>query len=410
MPDTQSPAGLLLSRLPWSRALEAQSPELQGKRQARRPATETKTGQERSQSMIYKRGKWYHMDDTVNGVRYRDPLKTTNWQEALRLEKERLAEIAAGKGLNRHIAAKQTFNQAADSYIEKRKLFSAEKTYLTDKQRSGPLRRFFGEMRLKRITAEMVEEFQTKRAAEGMSGRTVNLEVGLFRRILKRGKQWARIAEDVEILPEQPWDPRILLPEEKSKLLATAASKPQWQVAHCAAVVALNTTMRSCEVKGLHWKNVDLFENVLRIRRQSTKTDAGERVIPLNRDAVVALGDLWDRCSKLGSSEPDHFGFPACENGHLDPTRPMKGWGSAWRSLTKAAGLKGLRFHDLRHQAITELGESGQSDQTIMSIAGHVSRRMLDLYSHIRLQAKRKALEGLETPAEKPSTAPQDTT
>src|SRR5881396_1886534 len=126
-----------------------------------------------------------------------------------------------------------------------------------------------------------------------------------------------------------------------------------------------------------------------------------------HHDAVVALGDLWDRCSKLGSSEQDHFVFPACENGHIDPTRPMKGWRSAWRSLTKAAGLKGLRFHDLRHQAITELGESGQ---TIMSIAGHVSRRMLDLYSHIRLQAKRKALDGLETPADKPSTAPQDTT
>ena len=160
----------------------------------------------------------------------------------------------------------------------------------------------------------------------------------------------------------------------------------------------------------MHWKNVDLFEKVLRIRRQSTKTDAGARVIPLNRDAVVALGKLWDRCSKLGASEPDHFVFPACENGHVDPRKPMKGWRTAWRSLTKAAGLKGLRFHDLRHQAITELGESGQSDQTIMSIAGHVSRRMLDLYSHIRLQAKRKALEGLETPAEKPSTAPQDTT
>jgi hypothetical protein len=40
----------------------------------------------------------------------------------------------------------------------------------------------------------------------------------------------------------------------------------------------------------------------------------------------------------------------------------------------------------------------GLSDQTIMSIAGHVSREMLDHYSHIRITAKRKALEGLETP------------
>ena len=226
------------------------------------------------------------------------------------------------------------------------------------------------------------------------------MEVGLLRRVLKKNKQWVRLAEEVEMLPQPSKEPRILSPEEKLILLATASSKPQWLVAHCAAVVALNTTMRGCELKGLHWRNVDLFEKVLRIRRQSTKTDAGARVIPLNRDAVVALGKLWDRCSKLGASEPNHFVFPACENGHVDPTKPMKGWRTAWRSLTKAAGLKGLRFHDLRHQAITELGESGQGDQTIMSIAGHVSRRMLDLYSHIRLQAKRKALEGLETPAE----------
>ena len=60
-------------------------------------------------------------------------------------------------------------------------------------------------------------------------------------------------------------------------------------------------------------------------------------------------------------------------------------------------GLKGLRFHDLQHQAITELCENGLSDMTIMGIAGHVSRDMLQHYSHIRLEAKRKALDSLET-------------
>jgi len=38
----------------------------------------------------------------------------------------------------------------------------------------------------------------------------------------------------------------------------------------------------------------------------------------------------------------------------------------------------GFRFHDLRHHAITELGEPGASEQTIMAIAGHVSRKMLE--------------------------------
>jgi integrase len=86
----------------------------------------------------------------------------------------------------------------------------------------------------------------------------------------------------------------------------------------------------------------------------------------------------------------------------------MKGWRTAWRSLTRAAGLRGLRFHDLRHHAITELAELDLSDQTIMSIAGHVSREMLDHYSHIRLAAKRRALEALETPIpeEQPTQEP----
>ena len=71
--------------------------------------------------------------------------------------------------------------------------------------------------------------------------------------------------------------------------------------------------------------------------------------------------------------------------------------------------FKGLRFHDLRHHAITELAELGLSDQTVMSIAGHVSRQMLDHYSHIRLMAKRKALEALETPLLEPEAIPNET-
>ena len=55
------------------------------------------------------------------------------------------------------------------------------------------------------------------------------------------------------------------------------------------------------------------------------------------------------------------------------------------------------RFHDTRHTLITELAESGAGDQTIMDIAGHVSRQMLARYSHIRMEAKRRALEAVGT-------------
>jgi integrase len=63
--------------------------------------------------------------------------------------------------------------------------------------------------------------------------------------------------------------------------------------------------------------------------------------------------------------------------------------------MTKEAGLEGLRPHDLRHHAITKLAESSEaSEQTIMSIAGHVSREMLEHYSHIRQEAKRRGSRG----------------
>ena len=79
----------------------------------------------------------------------------------------------------------------------------------------------------------------------------------------------------------------------------------------------------------------------------------------------------------------------------FDPSRHLKSWRSAWRTLTKKAGWPGFRFHDVRHCAITQLAENGASDSTIMAIAGHVSRRMLERYSQVRMEAKRAALEAL---------------
>jgi hypothetical protein len=57
--------------------------------------------------------------------------------------------------------------------------------------------------------------------------------------------------------------------------------------------------------------------------------------------------------------------------------------------------LHGLRFRDLRHQAITELSEGQASDETIMAIAGHVDRRMMSHYSHIRRRPCRAAVDRL---------------
>ena len=59
--------------------------------------------------------------------------------------------------------------------------------------------------------------------------------------------------------------------------------------------------------------------------------------------------------------------------------------------------MKGFRFHDLRHQAITELAEAGTSDATLQALAGHLSRKMMEHYSHVRMEAKKAAVGKLGT-------------
>jgi integrase len=77
-----------------------------------------------------------------------------------------------------------------------------------------------------------------------------------------------------------------------------------------------------------------------------------------------------------------------------DPTRHVTTLKTAWTNVRDNADVTG-RFHDNRHTLITELAESGAGDQTIMDIAGHVSKQMLKHYSHIRMEAKRAALESI---------------
>ena len=113
------------------------------------------------------------------------------------------------------------------------------------------------------------------------------------------------------------------------------------------------------------------------------------------------------RASRFAEAKPDDYVFPACEDARIDcpkpnadkidASRPIKSWRTAWRRALKDAGLS-IRFHDLRHTCITKLAEGQASEQTLMSIAGHLSAKMLEHYSHIRMARKRAALDAIAKP------------
>jgi hypothetical protein len=148
--------------------------------------------------VIYKRGDLWHMDAMVSGVRYREALHTSDRREASRLEKGRIAAILAGKSASKsgRAFARLPFGQAADRFCGDRALHVSARTSQLDRERLRPLRQFFGERPLARISADDIAAYQRVRvggelsfcksalARRGVSNRTVNMELGVLRLML----------------------------------------------------------------------------------------------------------------------------------------------------------------------------------------------------------------------------------
>ena len=374
---------------------------------------------------LRKRGKTWHTDFVIDGQRFRQSLETSDWREAQTKEKELIAAAKAGKvASRRQPIARMPFCEAAEQFLADRLPHLAPLSVRTEKERAKVVNAVFGKTPVMRIAPADVLAYIRRRKEAGIANATVNRELDIIRGVLKKARRWHLFSEEIRPLPVKQQVGRALLHEEKVRLLKMAASNPDWETAYFAAVLALNTTARGCELKGLRWRDVDFLNRTVTVRR--SKTEAGERVIPLNGDALQVMMALRERAKKVQGTGLDHYVFFACEHGHTDVSKPQKGWRTAWRNLTRAircpecgtlqspasicrngeckadlskvrSTTAGLRFHDLRHHAITELAESQASDSTVMSIAGHVSAKMLAHYSHVRLEAKRTALDALSS-------------
>ena len=375
---------------------------------------------------LVKRGKTWHAHFFVDRQRFRQSLGTTDWRVAQARYKELVASASQGKlAPTSQQFSKLCISDAFEQYLADRAARVQSKSQRSELDHAKPLLSHFGSLPIARIDVGSILAYVRARKAKGLSNTTVNMEIGILRRILKRAKRWHFISDEIPRLPERRDIGRALRPEEKLRLLRVAQSKPEWETAYLASLLALNTTMRGGEIKQLRWRDIDFMDRSLVIRR--SKTRAGERVIPLNTNSFSAILRLRERARMLFGNDlnPDWYVFPSSEGySRPDPMQPMSGWRSAWRSLTRAvncpecgklqtpakvcsdaecgvdihdvrSSTAALRFHDLRHHAITELAESQASDRTIMAIAGHVSQQMLAHYSHVRIEAKRKALDVL---------------
>ena len=172
-----------------------------------------------------------------------------------------------------HSAPTRLFDACDKFLVAKEATANTKRAVEFDRERLEVVKRHFGDVRLSAISRELIEGFQAKRRLEGASNRTVNMDVGVLRRVLKRFKHWHRLEDDVKMLTESGGAPigRVLTTEEQDRLFKIAEANPEWQHVYCAAVLAANTSMRGVEMKHVRRKDVDLTRRRSTFGRARTK-------------------------------------------------------------------------------------------------------------------------------------------
>jgi len=319
--------------------------------------------------------------------------------------------------------ARMTFEKAAESWLETRRPFLSPRSAADYGQYIKALNKFFSEVTLLEITSDLLRAYQRMRL-QSVEGHKINQEIGCLAQMLKRIKRWQDLAGDYQRLKTNRQSPgRAMSDDQRNRLFRTAMSNPAWEMAYLFAVISVNTTAGPKEVWTLRIQDFDVQGRLIRIQREGAKNSHRIRTIPLNDEAYAALVRVLELAKQRGAHRPDHYLFPYRINGNAyggvyDPTRHCTTCKTAWKKLTIAANLPGLRPYDCRHTAITTMLESPDvSEETVEAICGHVTHEMKKRYSHIRIEKMRFAMSALTRvqttpalPSEQPSLTNQDVT
>lgn len=211
-----------------------------------------------------------------------------------------------------------------------------------------------------------------------VANNTVRHEMALISRVFSCAiKQWGvhlPAGNPVRLVKLPPMgkgrDRRTTAEEEQVLLDILDPAKPSQRkrnpYMHGLVIFALETTCRRGEIVKLLWEDVDLERRTATLRDTKNGTD---RSIGLSTRAVAALKSL------PRTKEPRVF--PLSSNAVR----------LAWRRALQHAGIEGLRFHDLRHEATSRLATKFNGDIMAMSaMTGHKSLQMLKRYTHVRAE------------------------
>lgn len=170
-----------------------------------------------------------------------------------------------------------------------------------------------------------------------------------------------------------------------------------------ALKVMLYTGQRKGNVLAMQWDHVDLAAGLWTIPALQTK----QRKSQTNALGSQA-GEILARRHKDAATQ---WVFPAVrtgadgEIGHMTESRPRDAWGR----ITKAAGIEGVRIHDLRHTAGSWLARLGANEAVRQKALGHQTPAMAARYSHLELDPVADAMQRMGDAITAAATKPKGT-
>jgi len=274
------------------------------------------------------------------------------------------------------LAPKQTMPRlmpVVERYVEE--VTPTKKGESQERYRANQFRRTkLADMPLDKITGEVVAQYRDARMKE-VSANTVRLELAFLSVIFEQcRKEWGfAVNNPVRQIripkPGKPRQRRLEAGEEDALLAACNASRAYYL--HSFVVLAIETGMRSGELLAITWANVNFEKRTIYL--PDTKNGC-PRTVPLSTRALNAIRALPRAiCGRLFSS-----GYHSIHNAfRLAVTKAQAA------QADSVTFLRGLRFHDLRHEAVTRLFEKGLNPIEVGMVSGHKTLSMLQRYTHL---------------------------
>jgi integrase len=352
---------------------------------------------------LYRRGDVWWYKFRFAGQVIRESSKSESRTVAKEAERSRRRELEGSFNRISKPRTAQLFTGAVQTWLDTKIAHLSVRSVAIERANLKHISPYFGKMLLCDIAADDICHYQAERLKEGAAPKTVNLEVGTLRAVLRRNRMWAAIQPDVRMLRTRDDVGRAITGDEETALLeAFRASRSR--SLYPVVLLAINTCMRYSELRLLRWIQVNL--NSCTITVGYSKTESGtNRVLPLN-DRALAILRFW--ASLVPNREPSDFVFPAERYGasgdgatvvyDVDPTRPIGRWKEAWETAKRRA-LVQCRFHDLRHTGCTRMLEAGMPFSVVATIMGwsaSTTVRMAKRYGHIGQGAQRQAVNALQ--------------